>query len=93
MNLRPRYNNVIIRPIEGKKQTDSGLILPDTAVEKSPVKEGEVVAVGAGKPGQPIDDLKPGAQVLYANGAGITIEWEKQEYLIMKDVDVPMVIE
>lgn len=93
MRLRPRYNNVIIKPLEEHNQTDSGLIIPATALDNRPVKKGEVVEVGVGKPDAPIKDLTKGDKVLYANGSGIEIEFNKEKVIIMKDVDLPIVIE
>jgi hypothetical protein len=47
-NIRPLGDRILVKPIEQEAETESGLLLPETAKEKP--QEGEVVAVGAGKP-------------------------------------------
>ena len=47
MSLRPLHDRVLIKRIEEQETVKGGIIIPDTAKEKS--QEGEVVAVGTGK--------------------------------------------
>ncbi len=47
MTVRPLHDRVLIKRIEERKTVKGGIIIPDTAKEKS--QEGEVVAVGTGK--------------------------------------------
>lgn len=48
MNIKPLLDRVVIKQVEEKKETASGIILPGSAQEAENV--GEVVAVGPGKP-------------------------------------------
>ena len=47
MSLRPLHDRVLIKRIEEQETVKGGIIIPDTAKEKS--QEGEVVAFGTGK--------------------------------------------
>src|SRR5438034_2322450 len=47
MTVRPLHDRVLIKRIEEQETVKGGIIIPDTAKEKS--QEGEVVAVGTGK--------------------------------------------
>ena len=46
MKFRPLHDRVVIKRIEAKARTASGIIIPDTAKEKP--QQGEVIAVGPG---------------------------------------------
>ncbi|PYR83288.1 MAG: hypothetical protein DMG19_19500, partial [Acidobacteria bacterium] len=45
--VRPLHDRVLIKRIEEQETVKGGIIIPDTAKEKS--QEGEVIAVGTGK--------------------------------------------
>ena len=47
MEIRPLHDRVIVRRVEEKKTTASGLIIPDSSAEKP--SRGNVVATGNGK--------------------------------------------
>ncbi len=47
MTVRPLHDRVLIKRIEEQETVKGGIIIPDTAKEKS--QEGEVIAVGTGK--------------------------------------------
>ena len=47
MEIRPLHDRVIVRRVEEKKTTASGLIIPDSSTEKP--SKGEIVAAGKGK--------------------------------------------
>ena len=48
MNIKPLLDRVVVRQVEEKKETSSGIILPGSAQEAENI--GEIVAVGPGKP-------------------------------------------
>jgi chaperonin GroES len=54
MNFRPLHDRVVLRRIEGEAKTKGGIIIPDTAKEKP--QEGEVIAVGPGRPRRERED-------------------------------------
>jgi len=45
--IQPLFDNVLIKSLKAEVKTASGIILPETAQEKSQI--GEIVAVGPGK--------------------------------------------
>ena len=86
----PLGERIVIKPMEQEAQTRGGILLPDTAKEKP--QEGEVIAVG---PGRPADDgsripmeLSVGDKVIYSKYAGTEYEDGDEEYLIMRESDV-----
>lgn len=76
----PLANHVVAVENEAKKQTASGIYLPEKSKEKS--KIAVVVAIGEG-----VSQLKQGNQFIY-NGFNVTkIKIEGQEYIILKEED------
>jgi len=47
MNIKPLHDRVVVKPIEADEISAGGIVIPDSAKEKS--TKGEVVAVGPGK--------------------------------------------
>lgn len=88
--LKPLADRVLIEPAPAEEKTASGIIIPDTAKEK-PLK-GTVVAVGNGKPDEPLT-LKEGDSVIYGQYSGTEIKLEGKSYLIMKESDVYGIVE
>src|SRR5438094_319662 len=95
MNLRPLYDRIMIRRIEQQEQIEGGIVIPDTAKEKP--QEGEVVAVGKGRRLKDGDmtplAVKVGDRILFGKYSGNEINFDGQEYLIMREDDVLGVIE
>ena len=52
VNFKPLADRVLVEPVQAETKTASGIIIPDTAKEKP--QEGTVVAVGNGKPDEPM---------------------------------------
>ena len=89
VNVTPLHDRILVKRIEAKETVKGGIILPDTAKEKS--QEGEVVAVGAGKlhEGKRIPlDLAVGDRVLFGKYGGTDIKIEDKEYLILREDEV-----
>ena len=90
MNIRPLYDRIVVKRIEEKETTISGIIIPDSAKEKP--QEGEVIAAGHGKRNDdgtliPLD-VKPGDRILFAKYSGSETKLDGIEYLIMREDDV-----
>ncbi|MGH2720974.1 MAG: co-chaperone GroES [Actinomycetota bacterium] len=89
MGLRPLGDRVLVRPEEGEETLPSGLVLPDTAKEKS--QEGTVVAVGPGQywEGKRIPlDLQAGDRVIFSKFGGQEVKVDGEDLLIMQERDV-----
>lgn len=85
MNIKPLADRVLVKPAAAEEKTAGGIFIPDTAKEK-PMR-GEVVAVGNGKPDEPMT-VKVGDMVLYGKYAGTELSVEGTDYLIMKEADL-----
>lgn len=61
------------------------LIVPDSAKESPP--QGEVIAIG-----DKVEVVKVGDKVLYTKGAGIRAEFNRTEYLIMREYEIHCIL-
>ena len=86
--MKPINDRVVVKPAPAEETTKGGIIIPDTAKEKP--QRGEVVAVGPGKDGN-LMTVQAGDIVLYGKYAGQEISFEGNDYLIMRE-DVILVI-
>ncbi|MDX2067634.1 MAG: co-chaperone GroES [Haliscomenobacter sp.] len=89
MIMKPINDRVVVKPAPAEEKTKGGIIIPDTAKEKP--QRGEVVAVGPGKDGN-LMTVQVGDIVLYGKYAGQELNYEGQEYLIMREDDILVVI-
>ena len=87
--MKPINDRVVIKPAEAEDKTAGGIIIPDTAKEKP--QRGEVVAVGPGKDGN-LMTVQAGDMVLYGKYAGQEFSFEGQDYLIMREDDILIVL-
>ncbi len=90
MNIRPLHDRIVVKRIEEKETTSSGIIIPDSAKEKP--QEGEVIAVGKGKRDDegnlvPLD-VQAGDRILFGKYSGSETKLDGTEYLIMREDDV-----
>ena len=93
--LKPLGNRVIIQKSEQEQTTKSGIVLTDSAKEKS--NEGKIIAVGAGRL---LDDgtrvapeVKEGDSVVFQQYAGTEIKHGEETYLILNEDDILAVIQ
>jgi chaperonin GroES len=88
--LRPLHDRVLIRRVDEQETVRGGIIIPDTAKEKS--QEGEVVGVGTGKVntnGSPTAiDVKVGDRILFGKYSGTEIKLDGQDYLILREDEI-----
>ncbi len=90
MKIRPLYDRIVVKRIDEKETTRSGIIIPDSAKEKP--QEAEVVAVGKGKrleDGKIVPmEVKAGDRILFGKYSGNEITLDGEDYLIMREDDV-----
>ena len=93
-NIKPLFDNVLIKPLEAETRTVSGIILPDSAKEKPQV--GEVMAVGEGKIGPKGDRhpmvVKVGQKVMYKKWGGNEVKVEGQEWTLVSQEDILAIV-
>ena len=90
MKVRPLHDRVLIKRVEEQETVKGGIIIPDTAKEKS--QEGEVIAVGTGKMIEngsivPLE-VKEGDRILFGKYSGTEIKVEDQDYLILREDEI-----
>jgi chaperonin GroES len=85
MKVRPLADRVLVEAAAAEMKTSGGIIIPDTAKEKP--QKGKIVAVGNGKPDEPMT-VKKGDTVLYGKYSGTEITIDGKDYLIMKESDI-----
>ena len=89
VNFKPINDRVVVRPLPAEEKTKGGIIIPDTAKEKP--QQGEVVAVGPGKEGVKVN-IAVGDRVLYGKYAGQELNYNGDEYLIIREDDILVVL-
>ena len=94
MKLRPLGDNVVIEPLESESKTSGGIVLPDSAKEKS--TRGKIVAVGKGKVlnnGKTVAlAVKKGDTVIYSKFAGSEVEVGGKELKIVQESEILAVV-
>jgi chaperonin GroES len=95
MTIRPLYDRVVVRPIDAETRTTGGIVIPDSAAEKS--GQGEVLAVG---PGAVLDDgqirpltVKVGDKVLFGKYSGSEVKLAAETLLVIRESEILAVIE
>ncbi len=87
--MKPINDRVVIKPAQAEEKTSGGIIIPDTAKEKP--QRGEVIAVGPGKDDSSMT-VKVGDIVLYGKYAGQELQHEGNDYLIMREDDILIIL-
>jgi len=90
VRVTPLQDRVLVRRLEEKEIAKSGIVIPDTAKEKS--LECEVIAVGAGK----LENsgfrnrmaVEVGDRILLGKYTGNDIKIDDQNYLIVREGDI-----
>jgi chaperonin GroES len=90
IKLRPLDDRVVVEPCDAEEVTAGGIVLPDSAREKS--QRGKVLAVG---PGKLMDNgsrgelsVKVGDEVIYGKYGGTEIEIDGEEVKILRENDI-----
>jgi len=95
-NIKPLFDNVLIKPLEAEEKTASGIILPDTAKEKPQI--GLIMAVGQGvfDNGKIVPNsmlVKVGQKVMYKKWGGNEVKVGNEEWTIVEQKDILAVID
>lgn len=93
-NVKPLFDNVLIKPLEAEQKTASGIVLPDTAKEKPQI--GEVMSIGEGsrdENGKLIPMVvKIGQKVMYKKWGGQEVKVNNEEWMIVEQKDILAII-
>lgn len=90
MNVKPLADRVLVKNEKAESKTAGGIIIPETAQEKT--QTATVIAVGPGTEKEKIS-VKPGDRIMYDKYAGTQIKIDGEEHLILKNADIIAVIE
>lgn len=95
MKIRPLHDRVVVKRVEEETKTAGGIVLPGSAAEKP--SEGEVLAVGGGKP---LDNgqvrpmaVKVGDKVLFGKYSGTEVKVDGEQYIVMREDDIMGILE
>ena len=95
MNIKPLGDKVVVKPAKAEEKTESGIILPGSAQEKP--HQGTVVAVGPGArddKGNHIPlDVKEGDRVIYGKFGGVDLKSDNEEYVVLSEKDILVVLD
>jgi chaperonin GroES len=90
MKIRPLHDRIVVKRVEEETKTAGGIVLPGSAAEKP--SEGEVLAVGSGKPldnGQVRAlEVKVGDKVLFGKYSGTEVKVDGEQYIVMREEDI-----
>ena len=86
MKIKPLGSRVLVKRIEEDEQIRGGIIIPDSAKEKS--QEAEVVALGTGKADDKPFYVKEGDKVLLPTYGGSQVKVDGVEYTLIEEDDL-----
>ena len=92
--LKPLFDKVILKVLGSEDTTKSGIILASNVKEKTLIAE--VVETGQGGKinGEQVEMyVKKGDKVLLARYAGTEMQYENQDFIILKQSDILAIIE
>lgn len=93
-NIKPLFNNVLVKPLEAEEKTAGGIYLPDSAKEKPQI--GVVMAVGDGDVTPKGDrhqmTVKVGDRVMYKKWGGNEIKVGSEEWTIVEEKDILAIV-
>jgi chaperonin GroES len=90
MKVKPLADRVIVKLEKSETKSSGGIIIPDTAQEKTQI--GVVVETGPGTEKEKIT-VSAGQKVMYDKYAGTQIKIDGIEHLILKMADIVAIIE
>lgn len=93
-SIKPLFDNVLIKPLEGETKTAGGILLPETAKEKPQM--GKIMAVGPGgvnEDGKTVPmTVKVGQTVMYKKWGGNELKVDGEEWLLVEQKDILAII-
>lgn len=90
MAVKPLADRVLLKQTKAETKTSFGIIIPETAQEKT--QTATVEAVGPGTDKEKIT-VKVGEKVMYDRYAGTPVKIDGEDYLIVKNSDIIAVID
>ena len=94
MKIKPLFDKIVVKALESKEKTASGIVLPQAAQEKPQLAE--VIAVGPGGmvDGKQIEmKVKVGDKVLYSKYSGSEFKVDGEIVTIFRQSDILAIVE
>lgn len=93
-NIKPLFDNVLIKPLKAETKTAGGIYLPENAKEKPQI--GEIMAVGAGafdEDGELMPMVvKVGQKVMFTKWGGNEVKVGNEEWKLVKQSDILAIV-
>lgn len=90
LNFKPFHDNVLLEVLQTPDTTEGGIIVPDSAKQKS--SRAKVISAGPGRitpDGKMVfTQVKPGQIVVYSPYAGTEISLGSKKYLMIKESEL-----
>ena len=94
VKIQPLGDRVLVKQVEEKEQVKGGIIIPDSAKEKS--QEAQVVAIGSGRldsNGKRLPfEVKVGDNVLISKYGGTEITFGDEKYTLLREDDIVAIL-
>ena len=94
VKIQPLGDRVLVKQVEEKEQVKGGIIIPDSAKEKS--QEAQVVAIGSGRldsNGKRLPfEVKVGDNVLISKYDGTEITFGDEKYTLLREDDIVAIL-
>lgn len=94
LDIKPLFDNVLIKPLEAEQKTPSGIVLPDTVKEKP--QTGLIMAVGEGafdEDGERMPMVvEVGQKVMYKKWGGNEIKVNNEEWMLIEQKDILAIV-
>jgi chaperonin GroES len=94
-NIKPLFDNVLVKPLQADSKTAGGIYLPENAKEKPQVAE--IMAVGEGardEQGKLIPMVvKVGQKVMFTKWGGNEVKVGNEEWKLVKQSDILAIVE
>ena len=94
VKIQPLGDRVLVKQVEEKEQVKGGIIIPDSAKEKS--QEAQVVAIGSGRldsNGKRLPfEVKVGDNVLISKYGGTEITIGDEKYTLLREDDIVAIL-
>lgn len=93
--IKPLYDRVLVKRLENEHMTAGGIIIPDTAQEKTQM--GAVVATGEGKlmsdgSVRPLK-IKSGDKIIFGKYSGTEVELGSEKFLMLREEELLGIVE
>jgi len=89
--LEPTKSRVVVRPIKADTETPGGIILPDRA-QKQQTNIGTIVSIPGSDEAHDDHRMGLGAVVVFADYAGVAVEFENEALMILDVKDILAVV-